>query len=136
MSRHGYVDVWDADGDTNLYRGAVERAIRGRRGQALLKDLLAALDAMPEKRLIRDELITAEGEVCALGCLAKSRNQDVSGIDPEDPDAVASAFNIAPSLAREVEYINDEGSDQCTPERRWINVRRWVASQIIQADGG
>ena len=39
------------------YRGAVKSAIRGKRGQAFLREMLAALDAMPEKRLSAGALI-------------------------------------------------------------------------------
>ena len=64
MSRSGYSD--DCSGrELNLWRGAVESAIRGKRGQAFLREMLVALDAMPEKRLIAGELVTPTGEVCA-----------------------------------------------------------------------
>ena len=54
MSRSGYHD--DCEG-WDLIRGAVKSAIRGRRGQAFLKEMLAALDALPEKRLITEDLV-------------------------------------------------------------------------------
>lgn len=58
MSRSGYSDDDDDDGGSrlNLWRGAVERAIKGKRGQAFLRELGAALDAMPDKRLTTGEL--------------------------------------------------------------------------------
>ena len=56
MSGSGYND--DCDGWALIrWRGAVASAIRGRRGQAFLRDLLAALDAMPDKRLVADALV-------------------------------------------------------------------------------
>lgn len=62
MSRSGYTD----DGDNvAMWRGQVASATRGKRGQRFFRDLVAALDAMPEKRLIRDAL-EADGEVCAI----------------------------------------------------------------------
>lgn len=61
MSRSGYTDDgWDdesAQWASIRYNGALKSAIRGKKGQAFLKDLLAALDAMPEKRLIREQLV-------------------------------------------------------------------------------
>lgn len=48
MSRSGYSN----DGENiAMWRGQVASAIRGKRGQAFLRELVEALDAMPEKRL-------------------------------------------------------------------------------------
>jgi len=85
---------------------------------------------MPVKRLIKDALEDG-GEVCALGCLGKAMSMDMSHIDPEEPEQVAKAFGIAPAMAQEIEYINDEWYAE-TPEERWRGVRGWVAQQIKQ----
>ena len=85
MSRSGYSDSDDFDyWELNLYRANVERAISGKRGQAFLRELIAALDALPEKKLISESLADADG-VCALGSVARSRGitDKVVGIDPE-----------------------------------------------------
>lgn len=59
MSRSGYTE--DCDGwDLIRWRGAVASAIRGKRGQAFLREALAALDAMPEKQLISHDLVAFE----------------------------------------------------------------------------
>jgi len=138
MSRSGY-----SDGDENpdypvaLWRGAVAASIRGKRGQALLKELVAALDTMPERRLIAHELIS-DGEVCALGAVARARGQDVSWVDPEAYEVVAAQFNIAEPLAREIEYENDEGcylNDE-TPEQRWTRMRAWAVANITDKPEG
>jgi len=130
MSRANYNEDPENDWGLIMWRGAVASAIRGRRGQQFFKDLLAALDAMPAKRLIAKEL-EASGEVCAIGCLGRQRGIDMSGIDPEDSATVAGTFNIADALAREVVFENDEGTfrDE-TPEQRYERMRAWVASQI------
>lgn len=134
MSRSGYID----DGDTWAlirWRGAVASAIRGNRGQAFFKELLAALDAMPEKRLITDTL-KSDGDFCTLGVLGAARGIDMDQLNPENPEEVATEFNIASALAQEVVYMNDEyGSywgDE-TPEQRWARMRKWIASQIKEA---
>lgn len=57
MSRSGYVDDMCDQWALIRYRGAVSSAIRGKRGQAFLREMLAALDAMPEKRLISGVLV-------------------------------------------------------------------------------
>lgn len=132
MSRSGYSD--DCDGwELIRWRGAVAKATKGARGQTLLRELLAALDAMPNKRLIAGELQEG-GEVCALGCLGKARGLDMTGLDPEDRHAVAKAFDIAGALAAEIVFMNDDDwSYDVTPERRWERMRAWVAEQVIEA---
>jgi hypothetical protein len=67
MSRSGYQDYTD-QWEVIRWRGAVRSAIRGKRGQAFLREMLAALDALPDKRLIRNEL-EVNGEYCALGAV-------------------------------------------------------------------
>jgi hypothetical protein len=108
MSRSGYTDD---DGDDPLalgrWRGRVASALRGKRGQEFLRELAASLDAMPEKRLIAHEL-KAEGQFCTLGVLGDARGIDLAKLDPEDYDGVAEAFGIAPCMAQEIVYENDE----------------------------
>jgi hypothetical protein len=129
MSRSGYSD--DCEGwEMICWRGAVASAIRGRRGQTLLGQLAQALDAMPEKRLIEGEFQTREGDVCALGALAKFRGLDATGINPENRSAVASTFDIAEALAAEIMYVNDDWNWHETPEQRWQTVRKWVGEKL------
>jgi hypothetical protein len=129
MSRSGYDDGCDDGWAMIRYRGAVKSAIRGRRGQAFLRDLLATLDAMPEKKLIEGELETPDG-VCALGALGRARGIEMKGLDPEDAEHVAAVFGVAPALAREIVYENDEVGywPKETPEARFTRLRAWVAS--------
>lgn len=144
MSRSGYVEDMDDQWRFIRYRGAVNSAIRGKRGQAFLKEMLKALDAMPVKRLIAHDLeaidrlsfshwglIEAES-VCAIGSVGKVRGVDMRRLDPEDSNGVASAFGIADCLAREVVYMNDEGHYAMeTPEQRFTRMRAWVIEQIV-----
>lgn len=131
MSRAGYSDDWDGDNwELIRWRGAVARSIGGKRGQKLLRELRDALDAMPEKRLIAEDLVNEEGEVCALGCVGRVRGIDMKAIDPEDYDQVASAFGVAPALVREIENENDEFGS--TPEARWVWMRKWVDRHIAK----
>lgn len=129
MSRSGY--GLDCDGwDLIRWRGAVKSAIRGARGQQLLRDMLAALDAMPVKRLIASTLET-NGEVCALGAVGKTRGIDMSRLDPEDPQKVSEAFGVASALVQEIAFMNEEWvSYDETPEQRWKRMRQWVLEQI------
>jgi hypothetical protein len=129
MSRSGYSDDCE---HLALWRGAVERAIAGRRGQAFLHELIEALDAMPEKLLIKGQLQASSGEVCAIGAVGIKRGVELAGMDPYDYDRLSSTFGIARALVQEIEFENDEGGD-CgldTPEARWQRMRDWVASKL------
>ena len=140
MSRSGYTDDYDDIGSLNLYRATVARTIAGKRGQAFLREMADALDAMPVKELIPYELVAKYG-VCAIGSVAVARGLDVSNIDelgPDFADDVAAAFGIARSLAAEIAYENDERSpwatkDPETPAQRWTRMRAWVDENL--ADG-
>jgi hypothetical protein len=144
MSRSGYVDDYDEDYlQMGRWRGMVASAIRGRRGQTLLKEMLAAMDAMPIKRLVANELeapdlipcshwglYEATG-VCAIGTVGRARGVDMTKLDPEDYDSVAGTFDIAAPLAQEIVWMNDEaGPRKETPEARFIRIRSWVVKQI------
>lgn len=115
------------------WRGQVASAIRGKRGQAFLRELLAALDAMPTKRLVANDLQDAQGEVCTLGCIAKARNVDTTGLTDDgwaDNEAIAERLGIAHQLVTEIEFMNDDWTSE-TPEQRWVRMRAWVAEQIV-----
>ncbi len=129
MSRSAYDD--DCDGWALIrWRGAVNSAIKGKRGQELLTEMANALDAMPVKRLISDELISKEGEVCALGAVAKHKGLNVEGVDPENHESVCAKFNIADALAREIAYENDDDWG-ATSEQRWERMRKWVNENLV-----
>ena len=106
MSRSGYSDNCCGP-ELAMYRGQVASAIRGKRGQAFLRDLVDALDALPEKKLIAHELQTAQG-VCAIGCVGVKRGVDMHGIDPENHYRLSKTFDIACQLVAEVEFVNDD----------------------------
>ena len=139
MSRSGYNEDCDDNWAIIRWSGVIASATRGKRGQAFFRDLLAALDAMPAKRLITNDLVREDStgfeNVCALGALGKARRADMTGLDPEDAERVAGTFDIAEALARQVVWVNDEcGFYPETPEARWIRVRGWAASQIKKPD--
>jgi hypothetical protein len=129
MSRSGYSDDFDAEypNAIELYRAVVYRSLHGARGQHFLRKLRTALDAMPVKRLITDEIADSHGEVCALGAVDPDRR-----LDPEDIETVAKHYGIARSMAAEIVYMNDEALfyKTETPEERWTRMRAWVDQQI------
>lgn len=138
MSRSGYSDDCE---NLNLYRASVDRAVRGKRGQAFLREMAAALDAMPVKELITDRVVE-DGSVCAIGSVALARGIDVSTLDVHNGTRVAARFGIAPALACEIAYANDECGDyrhrdtdgryrEETPAERWTRMREWVARYLL-----
>lgn len=144
MSRSGYVD-WDDYNDdypeliAGRWRGQVASATRGKRGQAFFRDLIAALDAMPTKVLITDDLYRGQ-YVCAIGAVGQYRKTDMRGLDPEDTAKVAGRLDIADPLVREVVYENDEDGwnwkeqRRETPAERWKRMRAWAVSQLNEGD--
>jgi hypothetical protein len=143
MSRSGYSDDFGDDDPWALirYRGAVKSAIKGKRGQALLRELLAALDAMPEKRLVAGEL-EAEGSFCALGLVGQLRGLNLASIDTYDVETLGPKFNIAEALAREIMWVNDdhvndwrwEEVEVCGPVQTWQN--RFPSFQVPDESAG
>ena len=128
MSRSGYTE--DCDGwDLIRWRGQVASALRGKRGQDFLREMLMALDSLPAKRLIAEEL-EADGEVCALGSVGRARGLDMSSLDPCDHKDLAGVFGVAHQMIQEIEYENDEFRTE-DPERRFARIRAWVVSQVI-----
>jgi hypothetical protein len=130
VSRSGYVDDDDIDQWAHIrWRGQVASSIKGARGQAFLRELIEALDAMPEKRLIAKDL-ESSGNVCAIGSVGVRRGVDLAVLDPHDPEGISDAFGIAHQLVREIEWENDEGAWDETPEQRWTRMRAWAVSRV------
>lgn len=132
----------------------VERSIKGRKGQALLRELREELLAMPEKKLIRGRLADEQGHVCAVGalvvarrCAKGERREDVlrdlaAKIADEYDDydgweitasegvRVGATFGLAYALGD----LNDESSYGQTDEERHASVLAWLEKRL--ADPG
>lgn len=122
MSRSGYTDDYDDPLAQGRWRQAVKRAIEGKRGQALLRELVEALDAMDDKRLYPGSFATADGEFCTLGVLGAKRGTKMDDLGDEeycDTDLVGRRFGIAPAMAAEIMYLNDEW---LVEQWEWIDV--------------
>lgn len=85
---------------------------------------------MPDKRLIKGDLVTSEGDCCTMGVVFKARGIDAAKVDEHCPEEVAGRLNIARQLAAEIAYQNDEGAYKETPEQRWTRMRKWVGEQL------
>lgn len=135
MSRSGYTDDMDDVLSYGRWRGQVASAIRGKRGQAILKELLCALDEMPDKKLYAGNFKTESGEFCTLGVLGHKKGINLTHLGDEDYGCdqieVGRRFNIAYQLASEIMFMNDEGGRyNSTPEQRWQDMRRWITDNI------
>ena len=144
MSRSGLIEGDDCDPlDLGRWQAAVRSAIRGKRGQAFLRETLTVLDAMPVKRLVANDwdqpvgglpFAPTGGDCCALGAVGRARNFDMTSFDPDDDlcvEEIAENFDIAIAMAREMVWVNDEGGPwHETPEARWQRMRKWVAGAI------
>ncbi len=126
--------------------GALRSAIRGRRGQRLLRDLIAGLDALPVPELSAGSLEDPEtGCVCALGAVRLHRGkQNVPlDFDPTDDDIdwrwLAKPFDISQTLSHAVVSANeyaDKRNDEDSRRRRWKDVRAWAVSHLLPMPEG
>jgi hypothetical protein len=126
MSRCGYTD--DCEWGFGLWEGALIRSFNGRRGQAFLKELLEVLDALPNKRLIMDDL-ERDGEVCALGAIVRARGEDT--YDAYTPQEIAGILNISRAMAAEIMFENDEVRPHDSEEQRFERMHKWIKSRIV-----
>jgi hypothetical protein len=158
-------DNYECDDTASFLRGCAfeanaHRALFGKKGQRFLRELEAALLAMPEKRLsdgrlARTTVVGTElvGECCALGAVALQREvaagtprpvamQElalVSKPDDEDDESydgwemtghAADILGIVKPLAWTVVCANDEYSRSDSPEDRWQYMLKWARSRI------
>jgi hypothetical protein len=142
MSRHGYTDEGDLEHwEMSKWRGIVNSATRGSRGQAFFLSLRDALDAMPEKELDAEEVIGPHGACCALGALLRQREVPylgkLVGVDVDELEGwnehIADDLDVHVALVQEVAYENDEGRYGETPSQRWARMRAWVERQIVES---
>jgi hypothetical protein len=141
MMRISYSEEEDFPGQFGLWQGNCDRSINSKAGQAALRELEAALLALPDKRLIAGELENADGEVCAIGALAKFR-QHAPHADPEcEMEEIGIELGMPAMVAWKVVALNDLELDRrwdketgqlvaITPEERYervlAQVRKWL----------
>lgn len=153
--RIGYSDEEDYPGQFGLWQGNCQRSLKGRAGQAALRELEAALLALPSKRLIAESLVDAHGEVCAIGALAEFKGEitdNMIGQGECDMEEVGVELGMPRLVAWKVVEMNDlqfagtslvikEGpyrwySEQpfeyvpITPEQRYKRMLAWVREQL------
>lgn len=136
---------WEGESDNPLdwgrYEAAKRSTLRGRRGQAFLRKLIAALDALPKPELSEGALADrATGCVCALGAVALAQGDSFDDLAQDDgnwsPEDIATWYDISPTLANEVIIENDDWRDGNSAEirqSRWRHVRAWAVRHLQDA---
>lgn len=141
--RISYSEDEEYPGQFALWQGNCRRSLRGKAGQAALRELEAALLALPDKRLIAGKLIDAEGGVCSIGALAKYKGRDLLNephVGPDDEfegdgemEEIGMELGMPRLVAWKVVEMNDvqfDGRDLVTLEGpyRWYSEKpkAWV----------
>ncbi len=122
------------DGESELpyefWQQAAKRAVHGSRGQQALRDLEAALLAMPEKRLLYSAISNGKDCGCALGVLAAHKQVQTTGCswseafarlpfgddDWNETVRLGVQFGLRKTVASLFAEWNDEGIGKLTPE--------------------
>jgi hypothetical protein len=124
--------------------GALKSALRGQRGQRLLRDLVAGLDSLPTPELsagaLEDE---ATGCCCAFGAVRRYRGAAAVPLwfhpmeEDLDPPHFAEPFDVAPALTWAVVAANEEWSTsnkEAYRRRRWERVRAWAVRHLARVE--
>lgn len=145
MSRSDQDYYNDGPNTAGIWAATFRRAVRSERGQKVLTELLTALDAMPEHRLIRGDWCDTGGDVCALGALHVYRKTQQLGAPWCEAQAVSAqelqehyvgslngstwtAFDllgIQKTIAWFVADTNDAFGKE-TSEERWVRVYSYL----------
>ena len=141
MSRCGYSDDHD-DLALGRWRGQVTSSICGKRGQVFLHKALAALDAIPDKKLYPNKLQGKDNCFCVVGAVAHHQGINITDTEDDDYFYLAQLMDVSQQMIQELFYKNDEEFtyfspvpergflNESSPEKRWKLMRDWVASQI------
>lgn len=139
-----------------LWDNAVRRATYSKRGQKVLREIEAALLALPEKRLIEGLLCDGTG-VCAVGALAAYRKvqggmtwteafstlDESSQYDIEDgdyPSVDETAYfaedklKMSFAFSWDLAFNNDHRYGRLSPEARYEAVLKWVRARLKPVD--
>jgi hypothetical protein len=140
MSRLYFDDDWDYNVE-GLQQGWLRSAIRGKRGQQFLRELVTALDALPTPELCCGALEDAQtGCCCAFGAVRRLRGPENVNLwfHPEEEDMspynLAEPFGVSNTLAWAVVQANEEMAESNTEQarrRRWADVRAWAAGHLL-----
>lgn len=135
---------WEGESDDPLdwgrYEAAKRATLRGKRSQAFLRELVAALDALPQPELSEGALGDRRtGCVCVLGAIALAQGDSFDDLAKDNgnwsPDDAAKWYSISPTLANEIISANDDWRDGNAVDvrrSRWRHVRAWAVHHLIE----
>ena len=146
-------DEEDYNNQALLWEANLERSLKGRKGQAALRELEAALLALPDKRLIANQTVDDGGSVCAIAALAQHRGYKGDLSLPKEPDydkddfeywdeyeyqeaveaamlKIAADLGVPRMVASAIIYENDD-TYISTPEQRYTKMLRWTQRHLI-----
>lgn len=141
MTRISYSDDETYPGQFHLWQANCRRSLAGKNGQAALRELEAALMALPEKRLIAGAF-EDEGDVCPIAAVAKHRGltaTDIKADLDEEMEEVGVELGMPRLVAWKIVALNDIEIDgrymgtafiPVTPEDRYERVLAWVRGNI------
>jgi len=129
--RINWSDEEDFPGQFFLWEANCRRSISGCKGQTALRELEAALLALPTKRLIRGYL-ESNGDVCAVGALARyKKHNPIADVDSTyQTERIGVECGMPRLVAWEVVAQNDIIMEEGTPEQRYTDMLKWVQKQI------
>lgn len=159
--RIGYSEDEDYPGQHSLFHANCARALLGKKGQVALRELEAALVALPSKRLVAHKLVE-QGDVCAIGALALHKGateEHLETLDDEYMEGVGEEYGLPHLVAWKVVEKNDidlesysvlaPGPNQygfyhgyqpgyrltikVTPEKRYEYMLTWVRALLAKA---
>lgn len=134
-----------------LWQHNLWAALKGKRGQAALREVRDALLALPDKRLIAgaacevkwdDNDRPEKAEFCLIGAYAFHKRvkggeapekviEELAAIESEwETQDAGRKVGLVGTLAWELAYRNDEEYAGLTPEQRYAETLTWVESQI------
>ena len=133
-----YDDNWALD--MGRWERNSRAVLRSKRGQQALRELEAALLALPVKRLVADDLclpvaITDDGEViyrvCAIGALGLHRGIDPASMAEWNEEGREGTVGMGESLGlrRTLAWVIGETNDRIyreTEEQRYERVLQWI----------
>lgn len=141
MARINYSEDEQYAGQFELWQANVKRSLHGKKGQLALQVLKETLLALPEKRLIRGEIATEEGEVCAIGSVLVHRTpeekrpellKELSEFDDYTTEIAPKDFPRLVTWA--IVEMNDFELDWVSPEQRYTRMLAWVEHNLIKKE--
>ena len=139
--RVGYSEDEEYGGQFNLWQANCRRSRQGKKGQAALRELEAALMALPDKRIQKDVFVETSGEACAIGALMIHRNvscgmprqqaiAECAKLDPDDTEKHGVSIGLPRLVAWSVAVENDDEWKIRTPEERYLHMLAWIRKEM------